>query len=106
MMNFRRYAAAIAVLLMVMFTVEGAAQATTRVKPPGVVNLNTATVDQLKLLPAIGVKRAQRIVSFRQLKPFRRVVELARVKGIGMKTVRKLKLYLAVEGPTTLSHRP
>ena len=106
MTNSRRYAAAVAILLMVVFAVAGTAQAAPDVKPPGVVNLNTATVAQLKLLPSIGVKRAQRIVSFRQLKPFRRVVELARVKGIGMKTVRKLKVYLTVKGPTTLSRRP
>jgi len=106
MVNWRQSSAALAVLLMVVFATGGAAQAAVDVRPAGVVNLNTATVDQLRLLPSIGEKRAQRIVSFRQVKPFRRVVELARVKGIGLKTVRKLKAYLAIKGPTTLSRRP
>jgi competence protein ComEA len=106
MKSSRRYVAAVSVLLMMVFGFGAVAQATEAVKPPGVVNLNTASVDQLMLLPGIGAKRAGRIVRFRQTKPFKRVVELARVKGIGVKTVRKLKVYLVVDGATTLSERP
>ena len=81
-------------------------QAKPETSPQGVVNINTASKTQLCLLPGIGQSRASRIVSFRALKPFRRVIELARVKGIGMKTVRNLRSYLTVEGPTTLYQRP
>ncbi len=102
----RRIRAALAALLLVVMGLASVAEATEGVKPPGVVNLNTASIGQLMLLPGIGAKRAARIVGFRQVKPFKRVVHLARVKGIGMKTVRKLKVYLAVRGPTTLSERP
>jgi competence protein ComEA len=71
--------------------------------PAGVLNLNSATVDQLCWLPNIGPGKAARIVSHRERRPFKRVVELARVKGIGLKTVRKLRPWLTVGGPTTLT---
>ncbi|MGB0592129.1 MAG: ComEA family DNA-binding protein [Myxococcota bacterium] len=98
----------VVVLMILMTWMVGQAQAQSRpnTRPAGVVNINTASMDQLELLPGIGPGRASRIVSFRSLKPFRRVVELSRVKGIGRKTVRRLKVYLTVEGPTTLSRRP
>ena len=97
----------VALVILMTWTV-GHAQAQSRpnTRPVGVVNLNTASMEQLELLPGIGPSRASRILLFRSLKPFRRVVELSRVKGIGRKTVRRLKVYLTVEGPTTLSRRP
>ncbi len=74
------------------------------VKPAaeGVVNINTATPDQLGYLPGIGPAKAQRIVEYRAKRPFARPVELARVRGIGLKTVRKLQPWLTVKGQTTL----
>ena len=71
----------------------------------GVVNLNTATEAQLTLLPRIGPGKATRIVAYRQKRPFKRVTHLARVKGIGLKTVRLLKPYLTLTGPTTLTQK-
>ena len=68
----------------------------------GQVNLNTAPAGQLALLPGIGLKRAARIVTYRARRAFKRPVELARVRGIGLKTVRKLKPFLRVKGPSTL----
>ena len=68
----------------------------------GQVNLNTAPVEQLALLPGIGLKRAARIVTYRAKRAFKRPVELARIRGIGLKTVRKLKPFLSVQGPSTL----
>ena len=68
----------------------------------GVININEATVGQLSLLPGIGLKKAERIRSYRTRRPFRRVYQLMRVKGIGAKTVRKLRRWLRVKGPTTL----
>ncbi len=68
----------------------------------GVVNLNTATPEQLDLLPGVGEKAVARIVAYRSKQPFRRVEELHRVKGFGRKKVLKLKPFLAVSGDTTL----
>ena len=68
----------------------------------GHVNINKATPQELILLPGIGPKRAQAIVGLRRKRPFRRAVQLRRVRGIGRRTMRKLLPYVRVHGPTDL----
>jgi len=87
-------------LLALSFIEEPRAQAKQTLS--GVVNLNEAPVRQLVMLPGIGAEKAARIVSYRAKRKFKRTVELARVRGIGLRTVRKLKTFLSVEGPSTL----
>ena len=67
----------------------------------GVVNLNTAPVEVLGLLPGVGPAKAAEIAAYRKKRPFRTVDELVRIKGIGRKMVRRLRVHLAVAGPTT-----
>jgi competence protein ComEA len=67
----------------------------------GVVNINTAEVGVLGLLPGVGPAKAAEIVVYRKRHPFRTVDELVRIKGIGRKMVRRLRAHLAVAGPTT-----
>ena len=67
----------------------------------GVVNLNTAPVEVLGLLPGIGPAKAAEIAAYRKKRPFRTVDELVRIKGIGRKMVRRLRAHLSVAGPTT-----
>jgi competence ComEA-like helix-hairpin-helix protein len=67
----------------------------------GVVNLNTAPVTVLALLPGVGPSKAAAIAGYRARRPFRTVDELVRIKGIGRKMVRRLRPHLAVSGPTT-----
>jgi competence protein ComEA len=69
----------------------------------GTVNLNTATVETLALLPGIGPSKAESILAYRKRHPFRTVDELVRIKGIGRKMVRRLRAHLATGGPTTAS---
>lgn len=69
----------------------------------GGINLNTATSEQLCLLPGVGPKTAQRIIESRTKQPFSRPWEVTRVKGIGTKFVRKHKDRLRVDGPTDLA---
>lgn len=69
----------------------------------GVVNLNTASVDQLMALPGVGPSLAARIVEFRQERRFEEPKHLLRVRGIGKATYAKLAPMLAVSGPTTLA---
>lgn len=81
----------------------------TRTKPTrktveGRLNLNTATQDQLMLLPAIGPAKAERIVAWRKKHGgFRRIADLRRVKGFGYKTFKRLEPFLDIEGETTLA---
>ena len=67
----------------------------------GVVNLNTATPDDLRLIPGVGPARVRNILAYRRAHPFRTVDELARIKGIGRKTIRRWRIHLAVGGPST-----
>ncbi len=55
-----------------------------------VVNINTATQKDFASLKGVGVKKAANIVSYRtKVKCFKTIDELAKVKGIGKKTVEK-----------------
>ena len=68
----------------------------------GVINLNTATVETLSLLPGIGPSKARAIVAYRTRRPFRTVDELVRIRGIGRRMVRGMRAHLAVAGPSTV----
>ena len=68
------------------------------------VNVNTATADQLELLPRVGPALAQRILDFREKNgPFKKTDELLLVRGIGEKTFALMEPYVTVAGETTLS---
>ena len=75
-----------------------AVQAAPGVLPDGRVVLNAATVADLVTLPGIGPKRASQIVELRlRLGKFRKVSDLLRVKGIGVKSLRKLAPRVVLE---------
>ena len=67
------------------------------------VHRNPASETELAYLPRLGAKVAVRIVEHRKQKPFVRPEDLMEVKGIGEKMFLKLKPYVAVSGPTTLT---
>jgi competence protein ComEA len=79
-----------------------AARVVAKKEVTGVLNLNTATAQQLDQLPGVGAKAAKRILEFRAKTPFGRPEDLARVKGFGPKRLTALRPYLTVTGPTTL----
>ena len=69
----------------------------------GVVNVNTASAEELAMLPGVGAARARAIVELRQQRGgFKRVEELLEVKGIGDASLAKLRPFIALEGKTTL----
>jgi competence protein ComEA len=68
-------------------------------KPPAEkIDLNRATPEQLKALPGIGPTLAGRIVEARRNRPFRSVDELRKIKGIGAKTLTRLRPHVTVGG--------
>ena len=72
----------------------------------GVVNLNTATAEQLMLLPGIGEAKAGAILERRkQQGGFKTVDELVEVKGIGSAALEKIRPFVAIQGKTSLSRR-
>jgi competence ComEA-like helix-hairpin-helix protein len=63
------------------------------------VNPNTASIDQLISLPEVGPEMAQRIVAKRAEKKFTKAEDLLDVKGIGPKTLAKMKPRLQFDEP-------
>ena len=62
------------------------------------INLNTASADELALLPGIGNAMASRIIDFRNSrKGFKSIDDLKSVKGIGEKKFNKLKDFIVLE---------
>jgi len=62
---------------------------------PELLNINTATVEELQTLPNIGEATGQRIIDYRtQHGNFASVDALQNVKGIGAKTVEKLRPFV------------
>ena len=62
------------------------------------VNINTANVDELANLSGIGKVKAEAIVAYRTANgKFKTTEDLTKVKGIGDKTVEKIKGELTVD---------
>ena len=62
------------------------------------VNLNKASLDQLTLLPGIGIKTAERILAYRRASGgFNSINELLEVHGIGDAKFDKIKKYIYVK---------
>ena len=69
-----------------------------KLPPTSIININTATKDQLIKLPGIGAQYAGRIIAYREEHgSFKTVNDLMKVKGIGKKKLEALKLLISVE---------
>jgi competence protein ComEA len=66
----------------------------------GKIILNTATAAQLDKLPSVGMKRAEQIVALRErLGRFKSLNDLLRIKGIGVRTLKKMLPLLVLDPP-------
>lgn len=75
--------------------------------PDGVVNINSASAEELVRVPGIGPARAAAIVQLRErVHRFNHAEDLLRVRGIGRVGFRRMRPYLALSGETTLAARP
>ena len=64
------------------------------------LDINTATVEQLTQLPGIGEKIAERIVKYREEHGlFSKIEDLLSVKGIGEKKLEKIKPLIEIKQP-------
>ncbi len=68
-----------------------------KLAPGEMVNINTATAEQLDALPGIGPVKAQAIIEYReQHGPFKSIEEIENVKGIKGGTFSKIKEHIKV----------
>jgi len=83
----------------------GASQAAAGVEPASVMpgnyrrlDLNTASAEELELLPGIGPKKAEAVLAWRDTNGrFSRVEDLLEIKGIGERTLERLRPYVCVD---------
>ena len=62
------------------------------------VNINTATLEELEASPQMTTYRAKNIIAYRKEHGgFSSIEELLNVEGIGKKTYSKIAIYLTVE---------
>ena len=62
------------------------------------VNINTATKEELVTLKHIGEKIADRIIEYRKAHPFESIEDIMKVKGVGQKVFDTNKNKITVEG--------
>ncbi|HYP76840.1 MAG TPA: helix-hairpin-helix domain-containing protein [Polyangiaceae bacterium] len=66
----------------------------------GKVILNLASVEDLRHLPGVGTKRADAILALRaRLGRFKQVNDLLRVKGIGVRGLKKIMPHVVLDAP-------
>lgn len=61
------------------------------------IDVNHATTAELQRLPGIGPTLSQRILEARAKKPFQSIEDLRRVRGIGAKTLERLRPHVIVK---------
>jgi competence protein ComEA len=103
-MSLRRIVATGLAVAMATFLTAGPALAADSSAATTRVDLNTATVEQLTVLPGVGPALAARIIEYRKKSgAFHSAEELLNVRGIGEKKFKKIEARLTVSGPPKAS---
>lgn len=55
------------------------------------ININTASIDEIRAMCEVGPSTAESIVKAREEEPFESIDDVARVPGIAEKTVEKMR---------------
>ena len=80
--------------------VPSATKKTEAPRAEALIDLNRATAKEFERLPGIGPQIAARIVAYRdQHGAFKRVEDITKVRGIGAKTLERLRPHLTVSTP-------
>lgn len=85
--------------------VEKAAKPAKPVKPAvtGKININTATAEQLAMLPGVSMRKAQGLIDYRTKNGnFKNIEDLRKMPGIKQKKIDRVANFLIFEGETTL----
>ena len=70
----------------------------------GVINVNSASEDQLKMLPLINSNLAANIIDYRNSNgPFKAIDDLMNVKGMTKARFDHIRQYLVLSGDTTFN---
>ena len=103
MKNKCRWQGLVICILFVFFLFLFAHRLNSQAVLEGKLNINTATKQQLMLLPGIGSQKAESIIEYRKVHGnFTAVEDLLKVKGIGKGCLEKIRPYVILEGETTL----
>ena len=94
--------------IMVFFVVAGGlvarAASIAGLETAGVININTATEDQLRMLPLINDQLAKAIIDYRNSNgPLESVDQLQNVRGVTNQKLNELRPWLITKGDTTFA---
>ncbi|MEI7542140.1 MAG: helix-hairpin-helix domain-containing protein [bacterium] len=91
-------AVCVGLLINIFFSYNKKIQINDSISMPLLVNINTATAEELDKLPGVGKTIAERIVTLRQERgEYKTINDLKKVKGITAKKLQKLQKYIITD---------